>query len=52
MVDANNNEKMEDLYFDFQAEIGITKYMGAIAATSLLGKQLHLSMCELIWIHS
>ena len=38
MVNEDYNEKMEDLYFDFQAEIGITKHMGALAATNRLIK--------------
>ena len=28
MINENGNEKMKDLYFDFQAEIGTTKYRG------------------------
>ena len=36
MIQRDENEKMEDLYFDFQAEIGITKHMGALGATKKL----------------
>ena len=38
MVNEDYNKKMEVLYFDFQAEIGITKHMGALAATNRLIK--------------
>ena len=38
MVNDDYNEKMEDLNIDFQAEIGITKHMGALEATNRLIK--------------
>ena len=43
MVNENINEKMEDLYFDFQAEVGITKHMGALEATDRLIKKAQVN---------
>jgi len=43
MVSEDYNEKMEDLYFDFQAEIGITKHMGTLAATNRLIKKVQVN---------
>ena len=36
MASIENDGKMENLYFDLQAKIGITKHMGALAATNRL----------------
>lgn len=38
MVNENINEKMEDFYFDLQAEIGTTKHIGGTDCTPARGK--------------
>ena len=48
MGNIDNDGKMEDLYFDFQAEIGITKHMGALAATNRLIKKAQVDQQSVV----